>query len=149
MSRARWAALVGVVAFVAAILGVFAGRALMAARDDQGSGLHELLHHDLHLDEGQQRALAALEARFEGRRRALEAEMRAENARLAQAIEAEHGAGPRVAAAVDASHRTMGTLQKATLAHVFAMRQILRPEQTPAFDRAVTQSLTAGARDAR
>lgn len=39
--------------------------------------------------------------------------------------------GPRVAAAVDRSHAAMGELQKATLAHIFDMRQLLRPGQTP------------------
>lgn len=72
--------------------------------------------------------------------------MRADNARLADAIEAEHGNGPRVSAAVDASHRVMGELQKGTLAHIFAMRQILRPDQTAVFDRAVVKALTTDAR---
>ena len=59
-----------------------------------------------------------------------------------QAIAAERDDGPRVAAAVDASHRTMGALQKATLAHVFAMRRLMRPDQTAAFDRVVVRALT-------
>jgi hypothetical protein len=37
-------------------------------------------------------------------------------------------------------------LQKATLAHVFAMRQILRSDQTAAFDRAVVKALTSDAK---
>ncbi len=40
----------------------------------------------------------------------------------------------------------MGELQKETLAHIFAMRAILRPDQATAFDRAVVKSLTADAR---
>ncbi len=36
----------------------------------------------------------------------------------------------------------MGELQKATLAHIFAMRQVLRPDQTAEFDRAVVKALT-------
>ena len=53
---------------------------------------------------------------------------------------------PQVAAAVDRSHGAMGELQKETLNHMFAMRQILRPDQTTAFDRAVVKALTADAR---
>ena len=87
-----------------------------------------------------------LEQRFAVQRRALELELRADNARLAEAIEAEHGNGPRVAAAVDRSHAAMGELQKATLAHIFAMRQLLRPDQTAQFDRAVVKALTDDAR---
>ena len=134
------------IAFVAAIVGVGVGRLVIPAQESKGSELHDLLHHDLKLDTSQQTRLAALEQRFAERRRALELEMRADNVRLADAIEVEHGNGPRVSAAVDASHRAMGELQKETLAHIFAMRQILRPDQTAAFDRAVVKALTTDAR---
>ena len=62
--------------------------------------------------------------------------------RLAEAIEAEHSYGPKVAAAVDRSHEAMGRLQKETLSHIFAMRQLLRPDQAARFDAAVTKALT-------
>lgn len=136
---------VALIAFLAAIAGVAIGRLVILTHEAQGSELHELLHHQLKLDAGQQARLDTLEQRFAVRRKALELEMRADNARLADAIEAEHGNGPRVAAAVDDSHRAMGELQKETLAHIFAMRQILRPEQTAAFDRAVVKALTTDA----
>ena len=102
-----------------------------------------MLHHQLSLDNRQKAQLEAIEQRFAVRRRALELELKSDNARLAEAIEAEHGIGPRVTAAVDASHAAMGELQKETLAHIFAMRAILRPDQAAAFDRAVVKSLTA------
>ena len=137
---------VALIAFLAAIVGVAVGRLVIPAQETKGSELHDLLHHDLKLDASQQTKLAALEQRFAVRRQALELEMRADNARLADAIEAEHGNGPRVSAAVDASHRAMGELQKETLAHIFAMRQILRPGQTAVFDRAVVKALTTDAR---
>lgn len=133
-------------AFVAAIGGVFVGRALLPAPAQPGAELHDVLHHRLALDANQEARLNELEQRFAVERRALELELRADNARLAEAIEAEHGNGPRVAAAVDASHAAMGELQKATLAHIFAMRQLLRPDQTAQFDRAVVKALTDDAR---
>lgn len=143
MSRTRWTILVAIVAFVAALAGVLAGRAIGGSHGaGHGGELHALLHDHLQLTAKQTRELDALEARYATRRAALQAQMRADNARLAQAIAAERDDGPRVAAAVDASHRTMGTLQKATLSHVFAMRRLLRPKQTPAFDRAVARALT-------
>ena len=40
----------------------------------------------------------------------------------------------------------MGELQKETLAHIFAMRQILRPDQAAKFDQAVVKALTVDAR---
>lgn len=141
----RWTVGIAVIAFLAGIAGVFAGRALIPARSHT-SELHGVLHHQLKLDASQEARLELVEQQFAVRRRALELELRAANARLADAIQAEHGNGPRVAAAVDDSHRAMGELQKATLAHIFAMRQILRPDQADKFDRAVVKALTADAR---
>lgn len=141
MSSGKRIALCALAAFLAAIMGVFVGRELFPAQTS-GSELHEVLHHKLALDSAQQARLQTLEQRFAVQRRALELELRADNARLAEAIEAEHGNGPRVAAAVDRSHAAMGELQKATLAHIFAMRQLLRPNQTAQFDQAVVKALT-------
>lgn len=141
----RWTIGIALIAFLAGMAGVFAGRMLIPARAPT-SELHEVLHHQLKLDAGQEKRLEAIERQFAIRRRALELELRAANARLADAIQAEHGNGPRVAAAVDGSHVAMGELQKATLAHIFAMRQILRPDQADTFDRAVVKALTADAR---
>ncbi len=121
--------LLGIVArFIAAIIGVFVGRALLPPRAQLRLELHDVLHHKPALDANQEARLEVLEQRFAERSgAAFELELRANNARLAEAIEAEHGNGPRVAAAVDQSHAVMGELQKATLAHIFAMRQLLRP----------------------
>ncbi len=135
-----------VAAFIAAIGGVFVGRALLPGPAEPGAELHDVLHHRLALDANQESRLKELEQRFAVERRALELELRADNARLAEAIEAEHGNGPRVAAAVDRSHAAMGELQKATLVHIFAMRQLLRPDQTAQFDQAVVKALTDDAR---
>lgn len=142
----RRLALIAILAFLAAIFGVLVGRYFVEPAPQPGAELHAVLHDQLSLDTGQERRLQLLEEGFAVRRRALELEMRAENARLAEAIAAEHGNGPRVAAAVDASHRTMGELQKETLAHIFAMRALLRPDQAAKFDAAVTKALTEDAR---
>lgn len=133
-----------VLAFLAAIGGVFVGRALLPHPKLPGAALHEVLHHELALNGDQQAKLKVLEDRFAVQRRALELELRATNVRLAEAIESEHGNGPRVVTAVDQSHAAMGELQKATLAHIFAMRQLLRTDQTPQFDAAVVKALTDG-----
>lgn len=112
--------LIAAIAFAAAIAGVFVGRALLPDRSHTGAELHALLHDEVTLDAAQHAKLDAIERAFALRRTALEREMRAENAGLAEAIEAEHGYGPRVAAAIDASHMTMGQLQRETLEHVLA-----------------------------
>ncbi|EXS70508.1 MULTISPECIES: periplasmic heavy metal sensor [unclassified Sphingobium] len=143
MSDIRRNILIALIAFAAAIAGVFVGRELVAHQAPVENEIHDLLHGQLDLDKGQQTRLDEIERRFAVRRQALELELRAENARLADAIEAEHGYGPRVSATVDRSHQVMGQLQKETLEHVFAMRGVLRPAQAVKFDRAVVGALTA------
>ncbi len=145
MTSARRLLLIAVIAFAAAVAGVFIGRALLPKPSHTGAELHALLHQELQLDVAQQTQLEKIERDFAVRRRALELELRADNAKLAAAIEAEHVYGPRVAAAIDASHIAMGELQKATLEHVFAMRSILKPGQAARFDAAVVKALTADA----
>jgi hypothetical protein len=141
-NRAIWLAMI---AFFAAIGGVVTGR-LVIPHNPLPSGLHDVLHRDLELDARQAARLAQIERRFAVRRTASNLELRAANARLADAIETEHGNGPRVTTAIDASHVTMGELQKEALVHILEMRQLLRPDQTAAFDRAVTRALTQDAR---
>ncbi|OWQ99286.1 heavy metal resistance protein [Sphingopyxis bauzanensis] len=138
--------LVGLIAFAAAIAGVFVGRIVSDAPRASETELHALLHGKLDMTTEQQAKLERIEADFAGRRRALELEMRAANVRLAQAIEAEHGYGPRVTEAIDHTHEVMGTLQKETLQHLFAMRGVLSPDQAEMFDKSVVKALTADAR---
>ena len=136
-------ALTILLAFAAAIGGVVIGRAWIAPPLPVESELHQLLHDDLKLDADQTRKIEAIERQYALRRQALELELRSDNARLASAIEAEHGYGPQVAAAVDASHKAMGEMQKVTLEHIFAMRSVLRPDQAARFDASVVEALTA------
>jgi len=133
--------LAAVLVVALALLGVWLGRMLQPAAHHGGAELHALMHDELELDAAQERELAALERAFAARREALEAGLKRSNARLAEAIAAEHEYGPRVSEAVDATHHAMGELQKATLEHVFAMRAILRPDQQARFDAVVEKSL--------
>lgn len=130
-------------AFGAAIGGVVIGRAWIVPASPVESELHQFLHEDLNLDPAQHRKIEAIEQQYALRRQALELQLRSDNARLASAIEAEHGYGPQVSAAVDASHQAMGELQKVTLEHIFAMRSVLRPDQAARFDASVVKALTA------
>ena len=114
--------------------------------EDNGS-LHQFVHEELVLTEDQNSRLETLEARFAVERAALESSLRAANARLAQAMDAEHEYGPEVSAAIDDVHGQMGELQKATVQHVFDMREILEPEQQRLFDRKGSEALTSNSRD--
>ena len=146
MTSSRRLLLFGLVAFVAALAGVLAGRLVVEAPRASETELNALLHRELKLSPAQQVKLDKIEAKFATRRDALELDMRAANIRLAQAIEAEHGYGPRVTEAIDETHRVMGELQKETLQHLFAMRVVLDPEQAAMFDKSVVRALTADAR---
>ena len=143
MTNLRRTLLAALIVFAAAIAGVWVGRAVLAPGPAADSELHALLHDQLNLDPAQHARLDALEAQFAVRRKALELEMRADNAKLAAAIQAEHGYGPQVSSAIDQSHMAMGELQKETLEHIFAMRALLRPDQAAKFDGAVVKALTA------
>ena len=146
MSSSRRMLLFGLVAFLAAIVGVFAGRLIVETPRASETELHALLHRELKLSSAQQVKIDRIEAKFAERRDALELDMRAANIRLAQAIEAEHGYGPRVTEAIDETHRVMGELQKETLQHLFAMRVVLDRDQAAMFDKSVVKALTADAR---
>ncbi|MGX7926438.1 periplasmic heavy metal sensor [Tsuneonella sp. HG094] len=142
MSSTMRLAIIGAVALIAAIVGVVLGRVLIEPPRQNETELHALMHRELSLTAEQEARLDAIEARYTGQREALELELRAANIRLAQAIEAEHGYGPRVTRAVDDMHMTMGALQKETLRHLFAMRSVLDEDQAAMFDRVVVKALT-------
>ena len=115
--------------------------------DGRNGGLHQFVHDELELSAEQASKLDALEARYAIEKAELEASLRASNVRLAEAIEVEHDYGPAVSAAIDDVHEKMGALQKATIRHVFDMRELLGPEQQALFDRQVSEALTRNPRD--
>ena len=66
-----WFALAIGACFLAAIGGVLVGRVLFPAPARPGAELHEVLHHQLALDSGQEQRLQYLEQQFAVQRRAL------------------------------------------------------------------------------
>lgn len=144
--RTGWSiGLVALIAFIAAVAGVYAARMFSEPPRKSESELHAFLHNELKLNAAQEAKVEAIEARFAVRKKALELDMRAANARLAEAIEAEHGYGPKVTAAIDHVHHVMGEMQKETLEHLFAMRAVMNPDQARRFDKTVVKALTADA----
>lgn len=139
--RFRGAIITIVLALSAGFGGVWLGKMVLHAEPRQPT-LHEVIHKELRLNAKQEQRIAALEADYAVKRRALEAEMRAANAELAAAIREEHGYGPRVTAAVERFHGAMGRLQTVMIQHVFAMREVLTPAQREIFDNTVVSALT-------
>ncbi|PNU02796.1 periplasmic heavy metal sensor [Novosphingobium guangzhouense] len=132
--------MVALAAFVVALAALWIGQQVRSDAHEE-TRIHAIMHRELDLDAAQEARVDVLERDFADRRTRLEGELRTANARLAAAIAREHAYGPDVEQAVDQSHIAMGELQKATLQHVFAMRGVLRPDQTGRFDKAVAAAL--------
>jgi len=112
------------------------------SRQHVATGMHDFVHQELSLTSEQEARLEKLEDAFAIEHRRLESNLKAANAKLAAAMDDEHEYGPKVSAAIDDVHSSMGELQKATIRHVFNMRAILDGNQRQAFDRQVRTALT-------
>lgn len=111
-------------------------------RNREPRSLHDFVHEELDLSPTQDAELDRLEESFSIERKRHQASLRRANAELALAMEEEHRYGPKVSAAIDRVHEAMGELQKATVEHVFDMRDLLDETQAIQFDRQVSRSLT-------
>jgi len=145
MTFTRGLLLTLVLSLLVAFGGAWAGASYMVSRMHQATPLHDLVHRKLNLTPEQERRISGLERDFAIRRQTLEAEMRAANAELARAIGQEHAYSAAVQQAVDRFHHAMGQLQKETILHVLAMRQVLTPQQAEIFDDTVVKALTEDA----
>lgn len=130
------------IATVAGALGAYGGVRYALDRARPRYSLEEVVRKDLDLTPAQAQQIEALNRDFEAERQALEAEMRAANADLARVWREDHAFTPRVQAATDRFHTAMGTLQKASINHVIAIRARLTPAQAARFDESVARALT-------
>jgi nickel and cobalt resistance protein CnrR len=90
---------------------------------------HQWLHRELRLTPAQEKALVPIEERFTHQQRELAKRLLEANQELGRVIAQEKEYNGAVDAAVEAVHRRMGDLQKASIEHVFEMRSVLSPEQ--------------------
>lgn len=141
MSAWRSIALTLALSALTGAVGAWAGAQYVVARMHGPPSLHETLHGKLHLSPDQTRRAEGMERDYVARRGALEGEMRAANAELARSYQASHAYTPEVQAAIDRFHHAMAALQKESMSHVIAMRGVLTPDQTGAFDDTVVKSL--------
>lgn len=142
MTLMRSMALTLILSVIGAAMGAWGGAQYVQRRMQHPTPLHELVHEKLHLSADQQGRIANIEREHTARRQAMEADMRAANAELAQAFQEQHAYTPQVQAAIDRFHRAMGALQKEMIVHVLAMRAVLTPQQAAQFDETVVKSLT-------
>lgn len=142
MSVTRSIVLTLVLSILAAAIGAWGGGQYVVRRMQHTTPLHQMVHQKLDLSPEQERRIEGIERDYAVKRRAREAEMRAANAELAQAIQEQHSYTPEVQAAIDRFHIAMGALQKESIQHVIAMRAVLTPEQAARFDDTVVKALT-------
>jgi Spy/CpxP family protein refolding chaperone len=134
-----------VLSALAAGLGAWGGARYVVSHMHHAEPLHQVVHDKLHLSAQQEARIAGLERDYTLQRKSLEAEMRAANADLARAIDQGHTYSPDVQHAIDRFHMAMGDLQKLSILHVLAMRQVLTPQQATVFDQTVAKALTEDA----
>ncbi len=146
MSLVRSLILTFVLSVIGASLGAWGGASFVIHRMERPTPLHQLVHEKLRLSGEQKSRITGMERDHAARAKALETEMRAANAELAQAYQEQHAYTPQVQAAIDRFHRAMSALQKETIVHVLAMRAVLTPQQTIQFDETVVKSLTENPR---
>lgn len=108
------------------------------------SDLHAMLHKAVPLDPQEQQALDAKEQAFLQKRAAIEDQLRAANGQLANAIAQSPQWSPAVETATQQVERAAGDLQRATLVHVFEMREGLKPEHRAAYDHVLVEALRRG-----
>lgn len=102
---------------------------------------HAWLHRELKLTPEQEKALEPVEASFALKQEQLNAALREANRQLAVAIAEDKASTPRVMAAVEQVHHRMGDLQKASIDHLFAMREKLASAQGEKLLQLARQSL--------
>ena len=141
MTLIRGLVLTLVLSVLGAAVGAWGAAEYVIHRMQRPTPLHELVHEKLHLSADQKTRMAGIERDHAARQKALEAEMRAANADLAQAYQEHHAETPQMQAAIDRFHRAMSALQKETMSHVLAMRSVLTPAQAARFDETVVKSL--------
>jgi len=138
---ARSFLLTALVSVLAGAAGMWLG-ARFAFVEPHRTSLHAMVHEDLKLSSDQDGQIRLLEQDFSVKRAARERELRQANADLAAAIKAGHTYSPEVQSAVERFHHAMGELQKETILHVLAMREVLTPEQSVSFDGRIGEALT-------
>lgn len=90
---------------------------------------HEWIHRKLKMTPQQEQLSETSESRYEETKRHLEEVIRLANLELAQNIRRDQSFSPAVQKSMSEIHQAMGELQKATLEHVFELKDVLDREQ--------------------
>ncbi len=134
----------------AALAGVLSAAAFTQLKSslstDSGVNLHAFLHEKVQLDAAERAGLDAKEAAYNAQRLAIEERLKAANGKLAAAIQADPRWSPEVEAATREVEEAAAALQRATLVHIFEMRDGLHEKDRSAYDRILIEALKRGAK---
>lgn len=135
-------AIMALVAFAAGVAGAtLGGSAGSGSAQHTHSSIHDLIHDGLSLSAEQERALEAVEARFDAERRRLQNELAEANRAVADAVSSNASMTTHVDEALDQNIEQMRTLQRVTVEHLYEMRAVLTDEQAAVFDQRVQRAL--------
>jgi Spy/CpxP family protein refolding chaperone len=129
--------------FVAAAAagGVWAGARFIQPHAYTHEDFHDRLFAKLKLSDAQRDSMEALERRHEEENQAIRSRLAEANRQLASLLESETAYNEDVDRAIEAYHLAMLEFQKASVRHLFEMREILEPTQRETFDHYVTETL--------
>jgi len=116
---------------------------------DQGhpaEDYHEWIHKKLNMTTEQERRSLTSERRYEETRRHLEEVIRLANSELAERILKDKSYSPSVEKSVAEIHSAVGQLQKATLEHIFELKEVLDAEQYGRLIELTAQGLSENTR---
>ncbi len=126
---------------VAAAGGAWIGARIFSPRAATHVDFHEQLYRAVDLTPDQRERLAVVEARYKKEEAYQREALRIANRNLANLLEHEDAYNENVEAAIVEIHTAMNELQVLTIKHLYAMREILTPEQRTEFDRLVADTL--------
>ncbi len=130
----------------AGFAGVWAGQtALMPKQSDvvsvNSKGIHALLHDELHISTQQEKDIEEVEKEYNRLKSLYQAQMKAANMELAQAIQMGGYEAPEIEAIVHKIHGAMGSLQALSLKHLADMQKILTEDQNKKLREMVVEQL--------
>lgn len=107
---------------------------------------HEWIHKKLNMTAEQERRSLTSERRYEETKRHLEEVIRLANSELAERILKDKSYSPSVEKSVAEIHSAVGQLQKATLEHIFELKEVLDAEQYGRLIELTAQGLSENTR---
>ena len=121
-------------------------RMVNPGQDYPARDYHEWIHKKLNISAEQERRSLASELRYEETKRHLEEVIRLANSELADSILKDKSYSPSVEKSVAEIHSAMGQLQKATLEHIFELKEVLDAEQYERLIELTVQGLSENTR---